>query len=307
MQKLIDFDSEYLKKIFPPLLADKTTGGNIVWATNAYLDYGYGQEDQITQSSIYGEGAIILHPRAQKSQEDQLSRTRSKAEVFTPSWLCNEMNNFADTEWFGRENVFNTLNEDHAWVVTTDKIVFPEEKTWKDYVLSRRLEITCGEAPYLVSRYDTVSGELIPELQNRIGMLDRKLRIVNENTKTESNWLNWATKAFQSSYGYEFQGDSLLIARINMFMTFIDYYKERWNKEPEDKILEDIADIISWNVWQMDGFTDTVPFGKIKEPQNEQLMLFDFEDEKEEYLTNPCIIRDWKDNKTVAYKDLKKS
>ena len=49
---------------------------------------------------------------------------------------------------------------------------------------AQRLEISCGEAPYLVSRYDTVMGETIP-ISQRIGLLDRKLRVVSENTDTE--------------------------------------------------------------------------------------------------------------------------
>ena len=49
-------------------------------------------------------------------------------------------------------------------------------------MLSKRLEITCGEAPYIASRYDTVSGEPI-EIKRRIGILDRKLRVVTENAE----------------------------------------------------------------------------------------------------------------------------
>ena len=51
------------------------------------------------------------------------------------------------------------------------------------YVISKRIEITCGEAPYLVSRYDTVTGKKI-DVVDRVGLLDRKLRVINENTET---------------------------------------------------------------------------------------------------------------------------
>lgn len=34
-----------------------------------------------------------------------------KAEVFTPAWLCNLMNNHCDEDWFGRSDVFNVENE----------------------------------------------------------------------------------------------------------------------------------------------------------------------------------------------------
>lgn len=36
----------------------------------------------------------------------------------------------------------------------------------------------------MVSRYDTVTGETI-SISQRIGLLDRKLRVVSENTETE--------------------------------------------------------------------------------------------------------------------------
>ena len=94
--------------------------------------------------------------------------------MFTPSWVCNKQNNLVDNAWFGAENVFNTEYEKH-WTATENKITFPtpDGKTWEDYVRDVRLEITCGEAPYLVSRYDTVTGDTI-ELAQRIGLLDRK-------------------------------------------------------------------------------------------------------------------------------------
>ena len=71
------------------------------------------------------------------------------------------MNNHCDDEWFGRADVFNH-QEGQVWTVSTDPVTFPEGKDWKQYVDSRRLEITCGEAPYIVSRYDTSTGEIIP-------------------------------------------------------------------------------------------------------------------------------------------------
>ena len=92
-----------------------------------------------------------------------------------------------DEAWFERKDVFNILNND-TWNAVPDKIIFPRDKIWKDYVDARRMEISCGEAPYLVSRYDTVSGESIP-IKERIGILDRKLRIVNENAKDDEEWI----------------------------------------------------------------------------------------------------------------------
>jgi len=45
-----------------------------------------------------------------KDFQKQQERTRERAEVFTPTWLCCMMNNFVDEEWFGRKDVFNVQN-----------------------------------------------------------------------------------------------------------------------------------------------------------------------------------------------------
>jgi hypothetical protein len=174
---------------------------------------------------------------------------------------------------------------------------------------SRRLEITCGEAPYLVSRYDVSTGEPIAPLTRRIGILDRKMRIVNENTEGYDEWLKWTIRAFEACYGYEYQGDNVLIARINLLLTFTDYYEDRWQKQPDDKLLQQMANKIAWNIWQMDGLKDTVPLGKPYE-EFPQMTLFDlFEDlgsEKEdEPEALPCKIFDWRSNNSLLFKKLK--
>ena len=237
---------------------------NIFWATDnyAHLGEGYQYHDPITIEAITGSNGDIIQPRSVKSRERQQQRSREMAEVFTPSWICNKQNNLVDNAWFGHENVFNTEVDSpdgtHSWMPTDGKIIFPEGKTWHDYVNENRLEITCGEAPYLVSRYDTVTGEPIP-VEQRIGLLDRKLRIVSENTTTSGEWLKAAQSAFRSTYGYEWQGDNLVLARENLLYTFIDYYKAKFDKEPQLKSLQYIAYIISWNIWQMDGLKGVIP------------------------------------------------
>lgn len=123
---------------------------------------------------------------------------------------------------------------------------------------ANRLEISRGEAPYLTSRYDTVSGKTIP-LPDRIGILDRKLRIVSENTATEKDWNTWSVKAIQSVYGYEWQGDSLLLARENLLCTYIENYQSRFDKNPDIKTIRKITGIITWNVFQMDGIKGVIP------------------------------------------------
>ncbi len=199
-----------------------------------------------------------------------------------------------DEIWFGRANVFNKIvdAEKHIWQSTQEKIIFDGGRSWQSYVEAKRLEITCGEAPYLVSRYDTVSGEKIP-LENRIGLLDRKFRVIFENTATESEWLEWSLKALQSIYGYEFQGDNLFLARKNIFDSYVDYFFKRFNEKPSQNWLEKVAEIISWNLWQMDGLTNTIPYAKV------EINLFDENVEKNVY----CLIKDWKENKILQFKN----
>lgn len=186
---------------------------------------------------LHGYCKIKIQPRVEKAAEEQFARTRKKAEVFTPSWIANKMNNHCDEEWFGRKNAFNTETENgEKWVTNQFPIQFDGKTTWKGYVDSRRLEITCGEAPYIVSRYDAATGKIIP-IADRIGILDRKLRVVHENAADGEEWLKWAIRALQSSYGYEFQGDKLLIARVNVLVTFVENYTLRFDSQPDEKLL----------------------------------------------------------------------
>lgn len=250
-QELLDHERTLLEI----LLQDKTTKKNIIWATDDYAELGepYSFKKEILPELVTGEQDSLIQPRVEKALEHQTNRTRDKAEVFTPSWICNAQNNLVDEQWFGRKDVFN-IQKEMSWKATADKIAFPDDRqhTWQKYVDAQRLEISCGEAPYLVSRYDTVTGETIP-ISQRIGLLDRKLRVIGENTDTEEEWLTWTKRAFQSVYGFEYQGDSLLLARENLFVTFVEVYRERFGKLPHLRQMKVIANIIAWNLWQMDG------------------------------------------------------
>ena len=310
VEKLIDISSYPVVNVLGLLLQDKSTKKNIIWATDTYEEFGEGFTDKVQMSAnSLLQHPNLIRPRIQKSQEAQAQRTRKKAEVFTPAWLCNRMNNHCDNDWFGRDSVFNTENADNTWTVSEGKIEFPKQKNWQHNVESRRLEITCGEAPYLVSRYDVSTGELIVPPIRRIGILDRKLRIVNENTDTYEEWLKWTTRAFEASYGYEYQGDNVLIARVNLLLTFTDYYEERWGQQPDGKLLDQIANKIAWNIWQMDGLKDTVPLGKPYE-EFRQMTLFDMlggepDGDKDEPEAVPCRIFNWRSKTSMKFMDIK--
>lgn len=300
----IDVSEHLLYQEFPYLLEkiifDKTTKKNIIWATDnySYLGEDYLKNSPITISSIIGYNSGIIKPRSLKDQYIQSIRTKDKGEVFTPSWICNLQNNLVDEAWFARSNIFNKPTN-KSWITNHDPIVFPEGKHWQDYIQANRLEISCGEAPYLVSRYDSVTGNPIPT-KDRIGILDRKLRIVSENTQSEKEWIKWTFEAYKSTYGYEFQGDNLILARENLLFTFFDYLFEKFNRKPTKKELKKLINIICWNIWQMDGITMTVPYSNEEKPY-QQISMFETK-----IIQEPinCRIYDWKANRSIEFRSL---
>lgn len=314
----------YDAELLPILLIDRSktacTGEihNILWGTDNYQSHGpgYGEWDEITIDAITNEHGKILQPRVNKSKEEQDHRSRDKAEVFTPAWICNKQNNLFDAAWFSGVSPFNTETEDNSWTTNSEKIPFPtpDGKTWQDYVKDTRLEVSCGEAPYLVSRYGVVSGIDIP-IHDRIGLLDRKLRVVSENVDDEKEWLKWAYTAFHNIYGFEWQGDNLVLAREALLYTFFDYFKEKFGKMPTKAQGRKVAEIISWNVWQMDGLKGVIP-GSCHEDVQEEFDLFGESTrtvtkcagcEKDDITKHNgiyCILKDWEKGKTVRFIDL---
>lgn len=279
-EKILSIDAELLNI----LLHDNSSNKNIIWATDNYKEYGIGFDflSEITFNKIIGNYRDIIKPRSKKTSKEKNERIKNNAEVFTPSWICNEQNNLADEAWFGRKNVFNT-SSDKKWTTNYNKVEF-DKNTWQDYVKSTRLEISCGEAPYLVSRYDTVTGKSI-KIEDRIGLLDRKLRVVSENTEKEEDWIEWAIIAIKNVYGFDWQGDNVLLARENFLYTFIDYYNCKFNKKPKIELVKMVAQIISWNIWQMDGIKYVIP----NSCKNENIIEYTlFGETKKEYQCEGC-------------------
>lgn len=231
-------------RVLDILLFDKTSKHNIIWATYSYLEkYGkdYAPKKQIRREQITGANGKVIQPRAAKSKEEQKSRTKDKAEVFTPLKIVKKMNQAIDVSAGFRK-------------ITKDN--------WIEYVKKIKLEITCGEAPFIAGRYNpTAHTGIVIDPSNRVGFLDNKLQEVGRCTKSKRDWLKYAEVALKASYGYEWQGDNLLIARENILQTMDDFYKDfcknklklKSNQGLTDEQLEHFAKIISWNIWQMDG------------------------------------------------------
>lgn len=253
---------------------DNLTEISIIWGTDNYSERGegYGFSDAVRDMEI-------IRPRTEKSLAEQKKRVKEKAEVFTPSWVCNLQNNLVDEAVLG-ENAFNVPSEDNKTWVSTPIVKFPKGYEWWQYVADRRLEMCCGEGPYLFSRYDTTTGAQIPvrtiamrgkkAVSNweRIGILDRKLRVVTENSENLDDWRDAALIALKCTFGYEWQGDNLYLARMNMLNTFFDYYHDYvdncaggkgYSKEEVRDLSVQVAKIVSQQLWQMDGLKMVVP------------------------------------------------
>ena len=308
MEQLIDFHAPEVQAVLDTLLKDKSTGKNIIWATDPPEELQTVMYEPVTdRSQITTQQLGLTHyevvlPRMMKQTDTQQQRTRKKGEVFSPAWVCNKMNNALDADWFGALRAEEsagqfTVELPQGWQTVETPVQFPVCKgrtpAWVQYVQSRRLEVTCGEAPFLASRYDAATGEMIP-VARRIGILDRKLRVVSENAATEDEWRKYATHAVQSTYGYEYQGDNLLLARVNLLLTYAEHLQARWQRKPTKEELQPIANIISWNLWQMDGLRLSVPGGK-PQPEAEQLDLFSmFGAAEPQPPTVSCKVKNWR-------------
>lgn len=280
LSQAVDLDERRLYQQSPDilkiLLKDRTTKRNIVWGTSSYDYLGKGFESYspitVKQLATYDQ---LIQPRSEKTRSEQKARTKVNAEVFTPTWLVKKQTDFAEEDL--------------------------RSLPFEDYITSSWLEITCGEAPYIVTRYDAVSGDLIL-LSERVGFLDRKLARISKEVSDEEKWLALVKKAYQASYGYEWQGDSLLLARENLLLTFEDYYEAKFIKAASQVQLKEIATIISYNLFQMDGLNYISP-AKENQTKSQQLSLFDDVAvvEKTDIKTQ---LKNWKTKKMLGFERL---
>lgn len=274
------------------LLLDRTTSAfnkprNIIWANDNYKEYDaalYSATAQMRPELITGDKGSLIMPRALKTVVLQKRRTKTKAEVFTPTWIVKKQNDAVDNDY--------------------------AQDDLETYTRRKWLEITCGEAPYMATRYDMETGTLIP-LSKREGFVDRKLSRINSEVTDKAEWQRLVELAYKSSYGFEWNGDSLLIARENLLYSYRDYYQDKWDESPTYGLFENIATIISYNVFQMDGLKYTVPLSEKKEQiLQQQLSLFDIGAEEVEWILIPgkrVRIMNWDTNKMEFFdKGIKK-
>lgn len=277
---------EQMPQILDILLLDRTTSTiktpqNIIWANSNYKKHGvsaYSATNQIRPELITGRYGYLIMPRALKTKTLQKERTKTKAEVFTPMWMVKKQNDVVDENY------------------KSDDLETYTKRKW--------IEITCGEAPYMATRYDMESGEIV-KICDRVGFVDRKLSRINVEVSDKAEWQRLAVLAYKSSYGFEWNGDSLLLARENLLYTYRDYYVDKWGDEPLYGLFEEIAKIISYNVFQMDGLNCTIPLTEKREKVVEyQLTLFGDEEPEEQWIITRgkrVKVMNWETNKTEFF------
>ena len=137
-----------------------------------------------------------------------------------------------------------------------------------------------------------------------------------ENTETKEEWVEWAKIAVQNIYGYDWQGDNVFLARENVLISTAEHYEYRFNEKMPVDLLKEFAEIVSWNIWQMDGLKFVIP-NSCKAEVDNQLTLFEMKKEEEECegcRTNNCfrhtgmycLIMDWQKKEKVKFVDLTK-
>ncbi|WP_288580569.1 Eco57I restriction-modification methylase domain-containing protein [uncultured Veillonella sp.] len=262
------------------LLKDRTTNKNIVWASPSYEGMGkpFCADQPIKKNIIIGLYDSIIQPRVEKNKRNQELRTRKRGEVFTPPWLVDKQ-------------VSIVLNE-------------IGNLSFESFIALRWLEPACGEGPYIVTRYDSISGDIIP-VEKRVGFLDRKLQRIAEQSTTEKEFIKWSKIAYESSYGYELQGDSLLLARENLLLSFCEYYDYKFGKLPTMKVIKQIATIISYNIFQMNGLTKQTPYSDASK-DNIQLNLFNEVKDQKTQGDIFTLVKDWKNKMLVSMDSISK-
>lgn len=262
------------------LLKDRTTNKNIVWASPSYEGMGksFCADQPIKKNLIIGSYDSIIQPRVEKNKRNQELRTRKRGEVFTPPWLVDKQVSI----------VMNEIGD----------------ISFESFIALRWLELACGEAPYIVTRYDSVSGDIIP-VDKRAGFLDRKLQRIAEEATTEKEFIKWSKIAYESSYGYELQGDSLLLARENLLLSFCEHYNNKFDKLPTMKVIKQIATIISYNIFQMNGLTKKTPYSA-ESKDHIQLNLFDEIKNQEKIGDKFTLAKDWKNKVLVSMDSISK-
>lgn len=116
-----------------------------------------------------------------------------------------------------------------------------------EYITNTYFEPNCKPNSYLVTNH-TIS------LEQRIGVIDRKLRLIDREMRlvggiaNKAEWFKYVIFAYQSIHGATTNLTFLIQLRLNLLNTFLEYYVNHFHCYPLDSNLYTIARIISTNI-----------------------------------------------------------
>lgn len=131
------------EEVLAVLLKDRSTGRNLIWATDDYTarGKGFGANDEMQVAQIADRDHPVIRPRVDKNADEQRQRSVKRAEVFTPSWICNKQNNLLE---------FAEIISWNIWQMDGIKYVVPmscKPKVTKETLLDGTVETHVEECP----------------------------------------------------------------------------------------------------------------------------------------------------------------
>lgn len=215
------------------------------------------------------------HPAAWMSREDflrpQLAAEDPQAEQAEfLEW--NRKLNTLDAAWFGHEPAFNEESA-QGWQTLSEPVAFDDPFHWKKYVTRPVFLFQAGHGQALVFRPFAQGAEPM-QYGKRMGILDRRLRIISENTREESEWLRWAESALQSLYGTDVSPLAIFQARLSALVAVREAYAQRFGGQLPVREEKYMVTTLCWNLFQMDPRTGC-SFPVEEKPAPVQLSLFE--------------------------------
>lgn len=242
---------EFDDLILDILLRDKTTGKPLVFPpdqTSGRPSPFLGLED------LYGV-------QSQKDMPDEAEEVQTLC-----SW--NRKLNQLDEVWFQRSGVFNTPTAE-GWIPAADPVYFEDPFHWKKYV---NQQIYVPDLDWGAALTFAGTSENLP-LNERMGQLDRELRLVNENVRSQQEWQKRTSTMLARMLGCAKDPIRLFRARLCVLETCREAFQARFGHLPSARDEKALAHIVARNLFQSEDELNTVPFQEMEETL--QLSLFE--------------------------------
>lgn len=230
-----------------------------------------------THSEIYGNKHVINELMADQTTGENI--TWGVQPSYIQRVAAHEFIKYQDLKRIARghnRNVHYPLPSNYRYFINAG---IPEELLNPNYVSdgSRKtithevsflrkkwMEADCAEGFTLATVYAPASGRILP-VNERTGFIDIKLNLISRLCDSPDAWIILARYAVGSCYGFEVNGDNLFLTRINVLSSILDFFKNKFDSPLNFQEVEEFANIISWNIFQLDGYTHSIPHFILKD------------------------------------------